>query len=377
MTDLINWKQKIRTISSRDSWIEGEALRQLQRTADLPGIEAAVGLPDLHPGKGSPVGAAFLTAGTIYPFIIGSDAGCSVGVFATSLKTNKVKRDKWVKKIKHLEMPWDGDTASWLSAHNLTPGDHDPAHGTIGGGNHFAELHLVEQIHDQVTLDALGITPERLLLLVHSGSRGMGEQLLRIHTATHGAGGLTAGSPEADAYLKKHDVALAWAAASRALIARRFLAQLNSESFRIIDACHNSVTSRMMHGHRFWLHRKGAAPADQGPIVIPGSRGSLSYLVNPVGDQKSNLWSLAHGAGRKWNRSDARARIKAKYNAKALIRTKLGSAVICEDRDLLFAEAPEAYKNIERVIADMVNAGLIEIIATLKPVITYKARKTT
>ncbi len=158
------------------------------------------------------------------------------------------------------------------------------------------------------------------------------------------------------------------------LIARRFLEALNAAYEPILDACHNSVTRIEIDGKICRLHRKGAAPSDKGPIVVPGSRGALSYLIDPVRDMKQSLWSLPHGAGRKWNRKSTQQRLKAKYSAKALTQTVLGSAVICEDRDLLYEEAPEAYKNIESVIADMVQAGLIKVLATLRPLITYKVR---
>ena len=108
--------------------------------------------------------------------------------------------------------------------------------------------------------------------------------------------------------------------------------------------------------------------------MVPGSRGTLNYLVDPVGDKTRNLFSLAHGAGRKWNRKSTRDRLKSKYSPKALTQTILGSAVICDDKELLFEEAPEAYKNIESVIEDMVQAGLIKVLATLRPLITYKMR---
>ena len=87
-----------------------------------------------------------------------------------------------------------------------------------------------------------------------------------------------------------------------------------------------------------------------------GSRGSLSYLVKPAGDGESHAWSLAHGAGRKWSRSDARQRMRERYSVSELAQTPLGGRVMCEERDLLYEEAPAAYKNIEAVIADLVAA---------------------
>ena len=115
--------------------------------------------------------------------------------------------------------------------------------------------------------------------------------------------------------------------------------------------------------------------------MIPGSRGSLSYLVKPRIDNLNQLalggFSLAHGAGRKWKRSDARGRLENKFTAKDLLTTKFGGRVICKQRDLLYEEAGQAYKNIDVVISDMVEAGMIDVIASFKPLITYKTRRTT
>ena len=106
--------------------------------------------------------------------------------------------------------------------------------------------------------------------------------------------------------------------------------------------------------------------AESNFVVIPGSRGSLSYLVKPIGDGESHARSLAHGAGRKWARSDARQRMRERFGMHQLVQTSLGGRVICEERDLLYEEAPAAYKNIEAVIQDLVAAGLVSVIATLR-----------
>jgi release factor H-coupled RctB family protein len=135
--------------------------------------------------------------------------------------------------------------------------------------------------------------------------------------------------------------------------------------------CHNAVAPH----DGGWLHRKGAAPHDLGVVAIPGSRGAYTYLVAPIGDGSSVGFSLAHGAGRKWTRSDARQRMRERFRAADLGRTSLGGAVVCEDKDLLFEEAPEAYKRIDRVVADLVDAGACRVIATLRPVVTYKTRR--
>ncbi len=375
MIELSNDTSNDRLVASDSSWIEGEATRQLQQTAQMEGMIAAVGLPDLHPGKGGPVGAAFLCRKVIYPHIVGSDVGCGMGFWQTSLKTRKAKRDKWANRLKDLGQPWNGDMHGWMRRWDLTSSDHDMALGTIGGGNHFAELQRVEQIHCEDTFLKMGLEKERFFLLVHSGSRGIGQDLYRQHTSEYGAGGLIDGSVEAQRYLDQHDWALHWAKASRALIAERVCDQLNAEGKAVLDISHNSVEKVGVDEEEVWLHRKGAAHSDTGPVVIPGSRGALSYLVLPVGDQRLNLWSLAHGAGRKWNRKSCKQRLKSGINAKALTHTSLGSVVICDDRELLFEEAPEAYKKISAVIEDMVTEGCIRVIATLRPLITYKTRR--
>ena len=110
-------------------------------------------------------------------------------------------------------------------------------------------------------------------------------------------------------------------------------------------------------------------------VVIPGSRCSLSYLVKPLGDGESRAWSLAHGAGRKWARSEARLRMRERFGKDQLVQTSLGSRVICGERDLLCEEAPAAYKNIEAVIEVLVDAGLVSVIATFCPLLTYKTRE--
>ena len=361
-------------IASDQSWIEGEALRQLEQTAALPGMRQAVGLPDLHPGKGYPIGAAFLCE-QVYPALVGNDIGCGMGLWQTDLPRRKFKLERAAERLHGLEDPWNGELSDWRTDYGLEPTAGDAALGTIGGGNHFAEVQWVDAVMDPAALATLGIDPDQALLLVHSGSRGFGESILRAVVDQQGHHGLDPASPAAIDYLRQHDHALRWAQANRGLIAHRVLAALNAEAQRRLDSWHNLVQPLNWHGERLWLHRKGAAPADRGPVVIPGSRGSLSYLVQPHAPSEQSLFSLAHGAGRKWKRGEARGRLGGRQGAEALITTPLGGRVICEDKDLLYDEAPENYKGIERVVADLSEAGLIDVIATLRPVLTYKIRR--
>lgn len=366
---------QVRLFASARSWIEGEAVRQLYATAKLDGVRLAVGFPDLHPGKGSPVGATFVTEGVIYPHLIGGDIGCGMALFKTDLVRRDVKLDRWAKLPFNLEHPWDQFVSDFLVEHGLESTEFDSALGTIGGGNHFAELQAIEEILDASAFRQVGLGRQQLLVLVHSGSRGMGESILRTHVEQHFGNGVEAESFAAEAYLRDHDYAVCWAKANRELIARRFVATLGAESECLWDGCHNSITRRESDGEVVWLHRKGAVDAESDFVVIPGSRGSLSYIVKPVGDGESHAWSLAHGAGRKWARSDARLRMRERFSVSELAQTRLGGRVICEERDLLYEEAPDAYKKIEAVLQDLVDAGLVSVIATLRPLLTYKTRK--
>jgi release factor H-coupled RctB family protein len=366
---------QVRLFASAQSWIEGEAVRQLYATAKLDGIRLAVGFPDLHPGKGTPVGAAFVTEGRIYPHLIGGDIGCGMGLFKTDLIRRDLKLDRWARLQFNLEHPWDEFVGEFLAEHELESTEFDTGMGTIGGGNHFAELQAVEKILDAEAFKKLNLGKEQLVVLVHSGSRALGESILRAHVDQRFGEGVEADSFAAADYLRGHDFAVRWAKANRELIARRFVATLGAEAEGIWDGCHNSITRRENGDETVWVHRKGAVVADSDFVVIPGSRGSLTYLVKPTGDGESHAWSLAHGAGRKWARSEARLRMRERFSVSELAQTGFGGRVICEERDLLYEEAPAVYKNIQAVVQDLVDPGLVSVIATFRPLLTYKTRK--
>lgn len=358
--------KKISIIASEKSWIEGEAIRQLETTAAWPGMVQVLGMPDLHPGKGSPIGAAFITNGPIYPSLVGNDIGCGMGLWQTDLLARKVKLDKLQTWMEKFEDEPAGTDAEWVERFGLAPSGHDASLGTIGGGNHFAELLRLEELVNQHEFSAAGLEKDRIFLLAHSGSRGLGEEILRSHTSKHGTGPMP---EDDDSYLQKHDLAVRWAKANRARIADRVFDLIRAEGRPILDVCHNCVTCL---GQDQWLHRKGAAPSDEGLVVVPGSRGDLSYLVRPLGDGVGNAFSLPHGAGRKWKRSDCRGRLEHRYSVDSLRRTELGGRVICSDKELLFEEAPQAYKAIGTVVEDMTSRGFMEVVATLRPILTFK-----
>lgn len=363
-----------KVIASERNWIEGKALEQLERISQLPGMLEAVGMPDLHPGTGIPIGAVFATQGVIYPHLVGNDIGCGMSLWQTQLTKGNLKFNRLEKYLKGLEGQWSGNANEFLLSENVAATQFDLSLGTIGRGNHFAEFQQVQDVFDPKYLDEIGLESKKVFLLVHSGSRGLGEKILQAHVTRYGAGGLSSGSAEAAEYLKSHEHALAWARANRKLIAIRFMEALGTKGMRVLDICHNSVSSCRLDDTECWLHRKGAAPTDKGLVVIPGSRGTLSYLVLGIGAQRDNLATVAHGAGRKWRRSDCRARLEEHFTKEKLLRTDIGSRVICDDKNLLYEEAPQAYKNVDVVVSDLVNAGFVRVIATFAPVLTYKTR---
>ncbi|MFA9949309.1 RNA ligase RtcB family protein [Dentiradicibacter hellwigii] len=357
-------------IADSHTWIEGNAIQQLQTTSRLPQMRRVAGMPDLHAGRGYPVGAAFFSSGRFYPALIGNDIGCGMALWQTDLAAHKAKPAKLAKQLGNIDAPLD---ESWQPRIReiLPPHPFQVALGTIGGGNHFAELQTVDTVYRPERLPE-NFNAAYLQLLVHSGSRGFGQQILRRHVEAHGHSGLPENSPEAAAYLAEHQNALAFARANRQLIAERMLALWGAQGRRLLDVHHNFLQHTAVGGETGWLHRKGATPSDCGLVLIPGSRGDYSYLVEPAADCTVALNSLAHGAGRKWQRSECKGRLSHKYSADSLRRTAFGSLVVCADKALVYEEAPQAYKNIDSIIAAMQHAGLIEPIARLKPVLTYK-----
>jgi release factor H-coupled RctB family protein len=394
---------RARIIATPAVWLEGEAERQLSEVARDTDCVAAVGMPDLHPGPGIPIGAAFAFKGVVHPRLVGGDAGC--GALVVSL--GKVKLSSSLeRRVRHeLAAPLVADEereplcrAVWergprglrgfgfseaiealaehvdrdeLGASGELP---DPgfgaALGTIGGGNHFAEIGRVTNVFDAGAGETLGLRKGGLVLLCHSGSRGLGKAL--ADRWGHGA------LPESEApgYLSELAGAVRYARANRLLIASRMLRALGvarrSKIAAAFDVVHNSVVREPCTGEALWVHRKGCAPAHQGQLTaVLGSRGAPSWIMRGLGNPHG-LCSVAHGAGRKMQRSEAREKIRARYRRAQLRRGPQAGVVLCDDTKLLYEEHPDAYKPIEPVIESLVLAGLAERVASIEPVMTVK-----
>jgi len=364
----VGGRAPIHAFYSTRSWIEGNATKQLEDVASLPGVIAVAGMPDLHPGKYGPVGCSVL-ADRIYPLLVGSDIGCGMGLFQLDLAVRKLRIDKAAGRLRALDAPWEGSVAEALAEAGLAPTPFDASLGTIGGGNHFCELQAIEEFLVPEVAAAAGLDRSRVCLLVHSGSRGLGFSILQRQLAA-GAAHLGPGSEAGRVYLAEHDAAVRWAALNRRVIAKRAAGAVGAACSAIANLSHNLVEET---GGGV-LHRKGTAPADRGLVPIPGSRGTLSYLVEPLAAaRRETQASLAHGAGRKFDRASMHGRLRTGKSDRAkLARNPFGGVVVCEDRNLIVEEAPEAYKSIDGVIADLAAFGLARMVATFRPLITFK-----
>jgi len=153
--------------------VEQTAKDQLEGVSKLPGVIRTVGLPDIHAGK-SPVGMAFLSQGRYYPHLIGNDIGCGMGLFETGVKLKKYRKSKWVSRLNSIHELFD----IWI-ANPYKEESPITDLGTIGSGNHFAEFQCVEQILNEKLFAGLNIAKGQIHLLVHSGSRNYGQNILR------------------------------------------------------------------------------------------------------------------------------------------------------------------------------------------------------
>jgi len=376
-------------IYSKKSYVSTTAMSELNNVAKLEDVCYAIGMPDLHPGKGNPIGAVVITKEVGYPTIVAEDCGCGMSFVKTGIISNKMtykKLEKLSKKL-YLDNELENDKIddyineeiSWPT--KVLPSKKtlfDKQLGTIGGGNHFCELQEIHKIEDALLAAKYEIDEKYCYLLIHSGSRGLGESLLNEHIELNkkmdkqGSAGFK--DKELENYIIKHDEACQFAKRNRALIARKFMSNIEGSEYKcLIDIWHNYLEKK----DGYIIHRKGVAPADKGPVIIPGSRGAYSYIVEPTNYNIETGYSLAHGAGRKISRKKATINMKEKYkNHEKLIKTDLDSIVICENKDLIYQEAPEAYKDINLVIEDLLDYGLIKVIAILKPLLTYKTKKT-
>lgn len=389
-------------------WMEGDATEQLAAVAELEGCVRVAGMPDLHPGRGYPIGAVVATRDVIHPQLIGGDAGCGARVIATSIE--RFAPDPLERRLRAgfaAAVVDDADPAALFAAAwtrgargladvdglpdglralaarepelDELPASGDPARfapgfaqvlGTIGGGNHFAELARVDDVRDPDVAASAGLTRNALVVVAHSGSRGLG-------TALGGHWGARPLRAEHRAtYLGELAGACRFARANRLVVAYRVLAALGAVRAHTLrggfDVTHNDVRAEVVDGGDAWVHRKGAAPAAADALtIVLGSRGAPSWIMRGTG-APAGLSSVAHGAGRKMKRGEALDKLRARYRRAQLARAPGGGRVICDDPALLFEEHPDAYKPIAPVIDALEHHHLATRVAALWPVMTVK-----
>jgi tRNA-splicing ligase RtcB len=272
----------------------------------------------------------------------------------------------------------------------------------MGSGNHFVEVQRVERIFDPEAADAFGLRENRITVLIHSGSRGLGHQVCTDYVkrmdAVLGRYGITlpdrqlscapASSPEGRAYLAAMAAAANFAWTNRQEIANRVRAAVArvldkraaTETRQVYDVAHNVAKAEDYGGREVLVHRKGATRAFPAgseeiptayrsvgqPVFIPGSMGTASYvLAGEPGSLVRSFGTTCHGAGRLLSRTAARKRIGGKELRREL--EARGIVVRSPSPKGLAEEAPFAYKDVERVVEIVERAGLARRVARLVP----------
>ena len=365
--------------------IEGESKQQLDCARSLEGMKAVFAFPDLHPGKGIPIGVACASQGVFYPHLAGSDLGC--GVLLCKLRFKKpVSPDKlskpeylgaggypehWREKLGELAARHKNAAGRW--------GDFAGSLRSLGGGNHFAEIGVCSQASGQGPFEE-----GEHALLVHTGSRLMGERMGWAWAQAWGGKPARAGSAEAQAWLEDQAYAIEWARLNRWLCALSIAQSAAAEAEAVADVWHNGIAMEDPgaggdwpqwadpSAGPIWVCRKGASC--DGPLVpLPASRGEESaLLMGGLAPFEATAGSLAHGAGRKWKRSECKARLEGRFALRDLERTEMGSVVISSDPELLWQEAPMAYKSAKAGIMAMEKAGFAKELAKFRPLATIK-----
>ena len=331
-------------ILAKAAEVSQQAIRDLEAVARLPGVVSVHAMPDIHEG---PNGCCITTEKCIYPYLIGNDISCGVSVFLADkslLKHNRTVESvqiqpEWLQKVRDLT--------------GTKPNRFDDQLGSIGAGNHFAEICQVKQIMDERVAAQLGIDADSVLLLVHSGSRQFGKDVFKQTTQKC----LQENTSDFDRFMQQHDDAVKWARANRLLIAARIIGRVLTP---IIDISHNVLIKLDDR----YLHRKGAAPTNQGPIILPGSRGTSSYILNPRVVSDATGFSSPHGAGRRLSRKEASTKAAKKNYMDS-------STVLGGTKSILDEEIPQAYKKIRDVLQDTLPYA--DVVAELSPVTTIKS----
>jgi len=437
--------------------VEDEALIQLVNTTTMPGIvKYAIAMPDIHSGYGPPiggVGAMKYPEGVISPGFVGYDENCGVRLLLSEYSEKEIKPhlDKLATEIQK-EVPsglgrgrsiklsieqinkilkggvpqlvgqgygekedienceekgrMEQADASCVSERAKNRGKDQV--GTLGSGNHFCEIDKVEEIFDEEIAKNFGLFKEQVVVLIHTGSRGLGHQnctdYLRIVMDAMSKYGIKLpdrelacvplNSPEGQRFFKAMSAACNFAWANRHMImhyvrkAWKSVLGEKTELKLLYDVAHNivKIEEHEVNGERMKLiiHRKGATRAfppghseipgkykETGqPVIVPGSMGTPSYVLVGTEKSKEAWYTVCHGAGRTMSRHEAMRRVSGEEVVKNL--ESKGIIVKCWSLRGIAEEAPMAYKNVDEVVNIVHNAGLSKKVAKLVPLAVIK-----
>ena len=283
--------------------------------------------------------------------------------------------------------------------------------GTLGGGNHFIEIQEVVAIYDQEKASAWGLFEGQMLVMIHSGSRGFGHQVGEEYMALARSRSYADPHPNRELCFMPVDskegrayLGAMYAGANLAFANRHLMAALVRKNLLyhypgiradlLYDVPHNMAKLEEHGGGQQWVHRKGATrafsprrmrgtpfSATGQPVLIPGSMGSSSYILAGLEENDRALSSTNHGAGRRMSRTAAAGRVRHRDGkvmkpgiiSDAEFREAMdGITLICENRSTIKEEAPQAYKDIDEVIAVVEGAKLARPVAKMRPLAVLK-----
>jgi len=363
--------------------MEAPAGTVIERVLNLEDVVHVAVMPDVHLATDVCVGTVMATRRLVYPAAVGGDIGCGMLAIAFDAQAHAVRNPVHAGAILRAmgeRIPTQRRNRARLAAMPDLLATSSLSHpslcaalqshgrlqlGTLGGGNHFVELQADEE--------------DRLWLMIHSGSRNIGQVIKAFHMAgaTIGSGSMRALDTHTDAgqaYLHDQEWARRFADANRLAMAAEVieilgeLLNIRAVESAAISCDHNHVAAEQHLGQLLLIHRKGTMPADAGlPGVVPGSMGTQSFHVEGKGCEAS-LRSSAHGAGRLLSRHAARERF-----ARSDLRGQM-EGVWFDTRlaDAMREESPRAYKDIRAVMR--AQGELVKITRTLRPVLVYKGK---
>jgi tRNA-splicing ligase RtcB (3'-phosphate/5'-hydroxy nucleic acid ligase) len=374
------------------NYIEQGALDQMDTAMKLPISVAGALMPDAHQGYGLPIGGVLATtANTIIPFAVGVDIACRMCMSVFDLPASMIeKEDKLLKKVL-TENTFFGigsesgrkfddtlfDRPEWNSL-KIIKDLRDKAYrqlGTSGTGNHFVEWGILDVMAEDNLINLR--KGSYLTLLSHSGSRGFGGNIAdhyskiamnrtRLPKEAKHLAWLDMNSDDGQEYWLAMNLAGDYASANHHEIHNKIARALNQTPIKVIENHHNFAwKEQLADGTEVMVHRKGATPAGANDLgIIPASMTQPGFVIRGKGDFEG-INSASHGAGRKMSRTKAKGTI-TKDEWKDAIK-KAGVVLIGADLD----EAPQAYKDINKVIA--AQTDLVHVLAKFSPKIVRMA----